>query len=410
MNRLLIALSALLLVAAGPADDPMARGDFVIPEANAIQARPSIAYDPGSDLFLTTWSDNRNAKTTGLDVYGRLVDAQGRPASPDIEIARASRGQGLSAVAFDPERGRYLVVWTDWRDAAIDESDIYGRFVRADGTLDGPAFPISSERVSQKFPNVAFDPANRRFLVAWGDFREGRYDKIYARFVHADGRMDGEAFRVTAEGGYQEHPSVAYDSKRQRFFVVWRDQDATGRGIYGTFIAAASEPDRGRIEIAIEDDGCLPPSLYAVAYSPVDDVIMVAWTSGWNYAKLGLDVYGSLLDGATGKVRAKPFPIAKETDYQESAAVTYDANHNRFLVVWYDLRRDSTALNMDIYGRFVTTRGKMEDEFLVSNYQARGLKRYPALAFSPRSDNFLILWEDGRDGRGPDRQIRGAVR
>ncbi len=410
MKRLLIAVPSLILMAAGPANDPAARGDFIVPEADAIQARPSVAYDPGSDLFLTTWSDNRNAKSTGLDVYGRLVDAQGRPASPDIEIARGGRGQALTAAAFDPERKRYLVVWTDWRNAAIDESDINGRFVRADGTPDGPAFPIANERVSQKFPTVAFDPANRRFFVAWEDFREGGADKIYARFVNADGTTAGASFRVIGDGGYQERPSAAYDSRRQRFFVVWRDHDASGRGIFGTFVAAAEELGRPRIEIAIEDDGCLPPSLYATAYSPEDDVIMVAWTSGWNYAKLGLDVYGTLIDGRTGAIRSKPFPIAKETDYQESAAVTYDPNNKRFLVVWYDLRRDSTALNMDIYGRFVTTRGKMEDEFLVSDYQARGLKRYPALAFSPRSDNFLILWEDGRDGRGPSRQIRGAVR
>ncbi len=400
---------ALLLSAAAASGNPTERGDFVVPEAAAIQAVPAVAYDSTNDRFFTTWTDSRNQQSTRLDIYGRIVDAAGRPLGDDIAVSTAPGSQATAVVAFDPGRKRYLVVWADWRDAESDDSDIYGQFVDSNGALQGAAFPVARARVSQKYPSIAFDPANRRFLVVWADRREGKLDKIYGRFIGSDGRLDGSAFRLVDEGGYQERPSLTYDPKRERFLAVWRDREEN-RGIFAAFVSAEREAARARIRIAIEDEGCLPPSLYAASYAPDADVFLVAWTSGWNYAKQGLDVYATFLDGATGKVSNRPIPVATERDYQESAAVTYDSRNNRFLIVWYDLRRDHTARSMDIYGRFVTPGGALSEEFLFSDHLASGLKRFPAPAYSPRSDTFLVLWEDGRGGSGPDRRIYARVR
>ncbi len=103
--------------------------------------------------------------------------------------------------------------------------------------------------------------------------------------------------------------------------------------------------------------------------------------------------------------------IASEIDYQRAPSVGYDSNQNRFLVVWYDLRRLPTGRDMDIYGKFVSVAGDVTDEFLVSDEGAPGIRRYPAVAYSPKSDAFVILWEDERlrDNNHLNRRIFGRV-
>jgi len=347
----------------------------------------------------------------------------------DIPITRGKGSQGFSAVAFDPVNRRYMVVWTDWRNAADVDSDIYGRLIDADGTPHGDEFVVAATRgVSQKFPNLAFDPVRRRFLVLWVDARNGQVDKLYGRYLGADGGPVGEEFPVALEGNYQDYPSLLFDPRYDRFVVVWRDTrsvaiDRLEKAVYGRFIDAVQGPSGPSFRIALEKEGCSPLSLRAVSYAPHDDAYFVAWSSGRNYSEKlpstggyrdrqrGLDVYGAFISARDGSFRTPPFPIASEIDYQEVPSVSYDPSRDRFLVVWYDLRRPPTGRDTDIYGRFVAPTGAMSEEFLVSENQAIGTRKYPTVAYSPQSNSFLVLWEDGR-GRdsGRARQIYGAVR
>jgi len=409
MWRSIVALPLFALASTSTAASPSITEDFLLTEGGALQGVPSVAYDSNHDSFLVAWTDFRNRGGSELDIYARIVDAQGQPKTEDFPVTTAPQGQGFSAVAFDPSNDRYLVAWTDWRHAQAVDSDIYARLVNADGTLHGPAFPIARRRVSQKYPAVAFDPQRGRFLVVWADDRGHKVDKVYGRYVAADGSLPGPEFLLTSQGEDQERPSVVFDPGRGRFWVVWRGTEDGIRGIDGIFVASDGGAEGPKIRIAIETEGCLPPSLYATSYAPADDLYLVAWTSGRNYDAQGLDVYGAFLSGADGRLRGPAFSIAAEADYQESASVTYDPKHRRFLVVWYDLRRTPTALDMDIYGRFVSPQGDMSEEFLVSDREAPGIRRFPAVAFSPRQESFLVVWEDGRKDSTSGRYIYGKL-
>ncbi|MDH3242595.1 MAG: hypothetical protein OEO83_18220, partial [Alphaproteobacteria bacterium] len=148
--------------------------DFPVAAGGGAQGLPAVAHDPGGDRFFLAWYDSRNGRAAALDIYGRVVDGSGRPVTGDIPIARARRSQSNPAVAFDTVNRRFLVLWADWRDATNVDSDIYGRLFNADGTPQGEEFRIAARRgVSQKTPNLAFDPVRRRFLVLWMDRRHG---------------------------------------------------------------------------------------------------------------------------------------------------------------------------------------------------------------------------------------------
>lgn len=399
------AMLCLFLIPTAIFAESLVQKDFPISAANSLQSRPSLTYNSVQDQFLVTWTDTRNKNSSGVDIYGRIINPKGNPVGKEFPITRGKRGQGNSSIAYDSINNRYLAVWSDWRNAGSVDSDIYGQFLQSNGSLFDKEFPITKLRVSQKQPAVGFDPAHKRFLVVWKDRRDHDVEKLFGQFIDTQGKFQGEEFTVAKGVGKQDRPSLHYDSKRKRFLVVWRDivdeqlyltTPLRGKGIFSALVDPEAKTAIQSNIIDIEEDACLPPSLYAASYSPEDDVFLVVWTTARDYQKNGLDVYGAFVQAADGKRRGPAFPIAVESDYQEFPSVVYDQQHKRFLVVWYDLRRDKTALNQDVYGRYIQTTGKAGKEFIISDNNARGIRRYPAIAFSSKSETSLIIWEDSR--------------
>lgn len=381
-------------------------GEFLVTEDATVQGSLALAADTNSGQFLVVWTDSRRG-SVDLDIYGRILDPAGTARSPEFPAAAAGRGQAFPALAFDPAGDRFLVVWTDWRNAPTVESDIYGRFVGTDGRPAGPAFPIAQERVSQKFPAIAFDPDARRYLVVWIDRRHRPYETLYAQFLAADGKPMGPDFRIADSLGDQQRPSVVFDRNRGRFLVVWWERQDSA--IYARFIADPLVAGTPTITIANSDDP-RPAANLAVASAPDEDKLFVVWTREGNNESQDLDVYGLLIDGTLGKVTGAPIPIATGTSREQSAVVEYDSRSKRFLVVWLERRRNTKAVDIRLHGRYVSVGGELSDTFLLSDPETIGSKRSPTMGFSRQSGRFLILWEDARNGASPSRRIYGRTR
>lgn len=393
------------------------QGDFPVSARDSFQSRTSIGINAQDGHYFVTWSDITAKSTTDVDVYGLILDATGKAISKDIAIASRAKGQALTAVAFDNINRRYLVIWSDWRKATAIDSDIWGQFVNTDGSLHGGNFVISEVRgVSQKDSTIAFDPSRQQYLIVWKDSRRGGMEKLRGRYINSTGKPKGNEFDIALGEGKQDRPSLYYDPKRKRFLVIWRDivddnlEKTTllrGKGIFSSFIDPATphKAKPGKL-IDMEDDACLPTSLYAAAYSPEDDVFLVAWTTARDYQKLGLDSFGAIMRADSGSLIKKPFAIARTNDYQEFPTVTYDGRNKRFLAVWYDLRRDHSARNTDIYGRFISPAGKMDDEFLISDINMRGTKRFPIVAYNEKQDAYLVIWQDQRNKTAQKRYVK----
>lgn len=406
MVKARIAILTVAMAATAAAVMAAEPGEFTVSQVPSGQGSPALAGDTDASRFLVVWTDDRS-KLSGLDIYGRMVAADGSPLSPEFPLAEADRGQAFPALTFDPTLNRFLVVWTDWRNAPTVESDIYGRFVRSDGRPVGVAFPIAQERVSQKFPAVAFDPSSSRYLVVWIDRRHPPYETLYARFLAADGGFTGPDFRVADSVGDQRRPSVAIDRKRKRFLVVWWERQDSA--IYGRFVADPLVAGTPTLTIADTKDP-RPAANLAVAAAPAEDRFFVVWTRVGDNESRDLDVYGLLIDGALGKAIDAPIPIATGTGREQSAVVGYDPQSKRFLVVWLERRRNTDAVDIRVHGRFVSVDGGLSEAFILSDLENLGSKRSPTLGFSRQSGRFLVLWEDSRNGAGPGRRIYGRTR
>ena len=212
--------------------------NFPISIADDSQHHPTLAYNSTANNYLVVWDDYRNW-ANGADVYGQLVTHDGYLTPvPDptvnFSISTRSLTQNHPSVSYNPSHNNYLVVWMD-----IIYEGIGAQIVSADGTLSGTNFPIISALNHQEEPSVAYNSKVDTYLVVWHDSRMGNYD-IYGRWVKADGSLSGESFPISSAAEDQQHAVVVYSSRYSNLLVAWQDErnySTSGWDIYGQVLS-----------------------------------------------------------------------------------------------------------------------------------------------------------------------------
>lgn len=207
-------------------------------------------------------------------------------------VSTATGIQGWPQVCYDPVEDQYLAVWEDQRNG---NTDIYGQFIRGDGTVFGENFPICTAEGAQYWPHLDYDPTRMRFLVVFEDFRKGaKKGDIRGVFVHLTGKLlnaptsDADhSFEICSHDSSVYTCAVAFNHRESAYLVVWGDfrNDKSG----------------------------------------------TAWS-------IGVDVYGQIVKGdGTLIYPADPkinFPVFAIPDFEESVAdVTYNSVTNEFFAV-----------------------------------------------------------------------------
>ena len=155
------------------------------PTGNAKPA--SVAYDPLNDRFLVAWTGNPDIGSMAPnenEVFAQLVGSDGSLLAPaDIRISHVGPDGDANfiavrpSIAFNKFTGQYLLDWSGTNDAeggVLDESEIWGQAVAADGTDVG----ASDFRISHNGPdgnidfaagraNLAFNPVSCQYATVW---------------------------------------------------------------------------------------------------------------------------------------------------------------------------------------------------------------------------------------------------
>ncbi|MCY1075357.1 hypothetical protein [Archangium lansingense] len=164
----------------------------------------------------------------GSDIAGLRIGPDGSRLDDTVIFISDSPVTGESAVAWDGKQ--FLVVWTD-SAGGLDTPDIYGARVKENGTLlERGGFPIGAAPGMQRTPAVTW--TGRRFLVVWGDMRNGTDWDVFGARVRSDGRVDDPAgLPISTEPGDQRFPGVAHHNSKS--LVVWDDTRAGPHRIWG---------------------------------------------------------------------------------------------------------------------------------------------------------------------------------
>lgn len=204
------------------------------------------------------------------------------------------------------------------------------------------------------------------------------------------GRAGGFAdFVVPAGDTAQGNPAVAYDSGRDRFFVVWsdgRNRPESGYDIFGRFVDPSGGTVGPDIPISLAPKG---QAFATVAVNTLNGRFLVVWTD-WRAARTtDSDIYGQIVNG-DGTLRGKSFPIARQRVSQKFPVVEFDPVHGRFLVAWVG---QSERREKQIQARFIDQAGApLSSTFPV--YAGGGPQDGVSLSFQPGRARFLAVWSD----------------
>jgi hypothetical protein len=156
------------------------------------------------------FGDDRDFFSSEGEIYGQLINSDRTLNGGNFSITENRAGDQIyPAVAFNPSTKQYLVAWGDFQSGGSD--DVFGRLVNHDGTLAGAAFPISNTPAKQGSIALAFHPLARRFLAVWQDDRDGAAGiNIYGQWIKEDGSLQASNFPIVNLPNDQDFPKVAY--------------------------------------------------------------------------------------------------------------------------------------------------------------------------------------------------------
>jgi hypothetical protein len=263
--------------------------------------------------------------------------------------------------------------------------DIAGSRITPAGVVVDPG-GIAGTRgpYDQTVPDIASDSAGI-YLAVWADNRGGAGLDIFGARVDLAGNvLDPIGFLISGAPGDQNDPAIAFDGTN--FLVVWSDTRSGGMDIYG------SRVDPG--------GNVLNPAGIAVSGAPNNQsrpalvwggsAFLVVWEDG--RSGISSDIFGARVL-PTGVVQDPGgINISSAANDQKSPSVAFDGMN--FLVVWQDGRSGPT----DIYGNRVSQGGVALNGSGFPISTALNSQGRPDLSFD--GINYLVVWEDERNGPG----------
>lgn len=193
-----------------------------------------VTYNSLDDQYLATYSVQAVPTWSSYILRGRIANADGSMAGEPFAINFPPNYRAFyqaCVAAFDPNAGRYLVVYGD-----AYPRPLHGQFVARDGTLIGYPFEISAAMTSTEVaPKMAFDPVNNVYLVVWSESPVNSPTSVFAQLLAADGTPLGGPLTVTTTA--EHRPAVSADTNNGGFLVIWPDvRNDPDMDIYGQFI------------------------------------------------------------------------------------------------------------------------------------------------------------------------------
>jgi hypothetical protein len=352
-------------------------GGVALASAAGNQELESLTCKIGSCALV--WQEGRNTATTSFDIFAQLLATTPALATsgPEIIVSQANRAQFVPAITTN--NTDFLAVWQDSRDANTDT--IFGARITAAGVVtDAAGVPLVRGNNRETAP--AMGRAGTTFGVFWTDSRSFGTDIQLVRFAGAT-KLDATARTVSNATFAQASPSVTMGAGN--FFAVWQDsRNGIDRDIFGARVAASG---------VLLDPGGKP-----IAVATGDQLVPQVATNGtvslvtWQDRRSGkLDIFGALVDNATGNVTLADIVICDEAGDQDRPSLAFDPAANQFLVVWTDSRIPGDP---NVFGARVSTAGAVLDPDGVQISAAANGQFQPRV--TTLGGTALVAWEDRR--------------
>lgn len=202
----------------------------------------------------------------------------------------------------------------------------------------------------------------------------------------AGGPQGGDRFLIYDNHAItEEMASVAYNTQRHEYLVVWQ-----GSEIWGRRFSARGVPITGAVRISPTNEGAAPD----VAYNSTADEYLVVWQSQSGVRGQRISWSGASLGGVITFQFGYLPPPGIDGYYYDQPAVAYASTSNHYLVA-YRYREDVDNGSM-ILVRDCLSDGAIGIEVPIEGYSTMNRPEQPDLAYNRSRNEFLVVWQTFR--------------
>ena len=364
------------------------------------ESTPAIAYNPDREEYLVVWMN----ESTKNFIQAQRLDKYGNKIGDLLDIANADGHHMLFPdVAYNTQHKQYLVVWEDL-DKIKWRGDIYARRISPTGTLMD-TFDIlvagNDSNLDAYTPAVAYSSVSDRYMLVWAEYNISTANRtIYTQKMTDEGYYDGSADPlITPSTEDLGKIDIAYNPSIDRHLVVWEEFSNVDHvhNIVGMQVHGDGGTYSTKFTIDSYPNESSLPAVAAIS-NPLGDIkFLVVHQYEWKLHDN--DIHGTFIE-ENGGINTIVFP-ANTTNDESMPAVAGSEGAGKYLVVW----RETFGIgDYRIRGRFFDANGDPLDDIYELNgmYAAEG-----AIAAGDKGD-FLIAWQDYPAGQ-MDRDIFGAI-
>jgi hypothetical protein len=320
-----------------------------------------------------------------------------------IEISSNDLKKSLPDVAYNSVEYNFFVFWTAAPGEESQTADYFisgQKFSSFGKALGEPVEVVKTENIVL-MPRVLHNPNKNQYLVIYC-LGESSFN-IQGVILDADGKAVGEHFKVTDVPSNQFHYTMAFNSKRNQFFITYNDDRNGANDVFGVILDDTGSVVKKEFVISNAVGHQINP---VVCYNPQDDTYLVNWEDfrahgdsldAYGTLEVMTDIYGALL-AADGTVLVNNIAMCADANGidgdQRFNSIAYNSKTNQFLVSWTDTR--DSLHNAGIVGRIVEADGTMPvaDFTLVD---APGAQMISHTLYVPQDDKYFIAFERDRN-------------
>ena len=374
---------------------------FTISAENDLhETSPAVAYNPDREEYLVVWMN----ESTKNFIQAQRLDKHGNKIGGAIDIADAAgHHMFFPDVTYNAQHNQYLVVWYDLNKTTMS-GDIYARRISPTGTLMDP-FDIlvagNDSNVDAYTPAVAYSSESDRYMLVWAEYDMSTTNPIiYTQKMTHEGYYDGSAVPlITPSTEYLGKIDIAYNPSIDRHLIVWEEFSSADNlhNILGIQVHGDGGTYSTKFTINSFPNDSILPAVAAISNPSGDIKFLVVHQYEWELHDNDIHAYFIEKNNAVAHLT---FP-ANSVNNETMPAVAGSEDSGKYLVVW----RESFGVGDNhIRGRLFDTDGN----YLEGVYELNGEYALEGATAAGDQGNFLIAWQDYPGGQmNPD--IFGAI-
>jgi len=315
-----------------------------------------------------------------------------------IEICQNTYRKSLPDVAAADD-DTFFVVWAAAPDEESPTADfaIVCQKVSSTGALIGEPIEIVKTTDILMLPRIVYDPHSHRSLVIYCIGEE--YFNIRGIFLEGTGKPVSPPFKVTDVPANQFHYTMALNTRRNQFLVVYNDFRDNISTVYGVIIDSAGTIVKPEFPLCTAPGHQVNP---VACYNPDNDTYLINWEDFRAHdnqldalatLEVMTDIYGALLSG-DGQILVGDIPLCADASDrnadQRFNGIAYNTRRKEFLTSWTDTR--DSLHNVGIVGRIAKPDGSMLDGDFVM-VDAAGAQMISHTIYVPEEDSYLVACE-----------------